>query len=111
MHGIDWRVSIEHQRRIGLPAALHCEVVDRARADALGLEPRPGLRGEGGVVLARLRRPGGEELTTRVPKRALQREPDTHPAVVVEIGVRDPGERRADCREGAGLRMCRLRGT
>ena len=46
-------------------------MVDRAGADAVGLEAGPDLLGEGGVVLARLRRPGGEEVAAGVAERAL----------------------------------------
>ena len=57
------------------------------------------------VVLAGLRRPGGEEIAAVIAQRAFQREPDADPAVVVEIGVRDPRQRLADGGNGASLRM------
>ena len=59
------------------------------------------------IVLAGLRRPGGEEIAAGVAERALQREPDAHPAVVVEVGVRDPRQRLADRRQRSRLRMRR----
>ena len=46
MHRIARRRAVEHQRRIGLPAALHGVVIERAGADAVGLEAGPGLGGE-----------------------------------------------------------------
>ncbi len=61
------------------------------------------------VVLGRLRRPVGEERRALLAQRALQRHADAHPAVVVELGVRQPGERAPD--RGQRTSLCMRRQT
>jgi hypothetical protein len=79
--------AVEHQRRIGLPAALHGEVVDRAGADALGLEPAQVFAVKAASSLPDCADQAAKRSPPAVAQRPLQREPDAHPAVVVEIGV------------------------
>ncbi len=91
----------------GRQPLIHGEVIDRAGADPHGLEARPCLRRRGRIVLGRLRRPIGEERRALLVQRALQRHADAHPAVVVELGIGQPGERAPDRRQSAGLRVGR----
>ena len=61
-----------------------------------GLKLAQALAVVAGIVLCRLRGPIGKEIGPRVAERAFQRHADAHPAVIVELGIGQPVERRLD---------------
>ena len=65
-------------------------------------------QGHGAGAARTIWQDGGEQVAAGVTQRSLEREADAHPAVVVEIGVRDPRQRLADRRHCPGLRMRRM---
>ncbi|GIX15398.1 MAG: hypothetical protein KatS3mg118_3357 [Paracoccaceae bacterium] len=99
--------AVEQQVGVGTPALLHGEVIDRAGADPRGPEARPSLGRRGRIVLGRLRRPFGEERRALIAQGTLQRHADANPAVVIELGVRQPGESASDRGQRAGLCVTR----
>ena len=96
MPAVDQDAAVQHQRRVRVPAAGERVVVDGAGADPLGLEAGPGLERELRHVLAGGGGPGGEERPAVLAERALERQADPHPAVVVEVGVGDEPKRVRD---------------
>lgn len=101
MAAVHLHVAVEDESTIRRPAVGHRMVVDAPGTDRARLEAAPGFCGRFRNVLHRLRRPIGEQRLAVIPQRALQRHADAHPAVVVEIGVGDEGERRGDRVGGA----------
>ena len=95
--------TIQHKPGIRLPAALHGEMIDRARPDSIRLERRPVPGREGIVILGGLGRPEGEELFTRITQGALERKPDADPAIIVQLSVGNECQRCANGRHGTSL--------
>jgi len=96
-------LPIELQIRGGLPAIVQRQLVERAGANALRCKAAPGFGGGLGLKLLRARRPALEERPAGIAQGPLDRHADPHPAVVVEIGIDDVGQRIGDRCVGAAL--------
>ena len=96
-------LTVELKLRIGLPATVERQLVDRAGANALRREAAPTACGGLGLVFLRSLRPGLEQWPAIVTKGAFDGHANAHPTVVVQIGVDDVPQGSLDGFKGSAL--------